>query len=65
MTIENVGTLEIEVQNFTVRSMPGYLLTVLSAPPNSLTSVVFARLAAAVAAMPASPPAPSPPTGGA
>lgn len=47
MLVENVGTIEIDVQNFTVRSMPGYLLTVLSAPPQSLTAVIFAQLAAA------------------
>ena len=31
MLVEGIGSLEIEVQNFGVRSMPGYLLTVLSA----------------------------------
>lgn len=50
MVIENVGTLEIELQNFAVRSMPGYLLTVLSAPRQSLTATVFAQLAASLAA---------------
>lgn len=56
MMIEDVGTLEIDVQNFAVRSMPGYLLTVLSAPPQSLTATIFARMAAAF-----NPPADNPP----
>lgn len=46
MVIPHVGTIEIEVQNFAVRSLPGHLLTVLSAPPNSLTAAVFSTLAA-------------------
>ena len=46
--IENVGEITIDLQNFTVRSMPGYLLTVLSAPPQSLTEHVFAHLAASL-----------------
>ena len=50
MEIENVGMLEVELQNLAVRSMPGYLLTVLSAPPNSLASAVFASLAASASA---------------
>lgn len=48
MVVKDVGTLKIDVQNFAVRSMPGYLLTVLSAPPRSLTGVVFAHLAASL-----------------
>ncbi|WEO76454.1 helix-turn-helix transcriptional regulator [Cryobacterium sp. SO2] len=48
MVVENVGTIEIEVQNFAVRSMPGYLLTVLAAPPQSLTAMVFSSLAASL-----------------
>lgn len=43
--VEGVGTLVIDIQNFAVRSMPGYLLTVLSAPADSLAAAVFARLA--------------------
>ncbi|SDZ43477.1 helix-turn-helix transcriptional regulator [Herbiconiux ginsengi] len=50
MVIENVGTIEIEVQNFAMRSMPGYLLTVLAAPPQSVTAVIFASLAASLTA---------------
>ncbi|MEJ3404157.1 helix-turn-helix transcriptional regulator [Rathayibacter sp. YIM 133350] len=49
MLVENVGTIEIDVQNFAVRSMPGYLLTVLSAPPESVTAMVFSDLAASLA----------------
>lgn len=45
MTIEGLGTLEIEVQNFGVRSMPGHLLTVLSAPPQSTASRIVSHLA--------------------
>jgi transcriptional regulator with XRE-family HTH domain len=50
MLIEDVGSIEIDVQNFAVRSMPGYLLTVLSAPPGSRTAAVFGHLAAMLAA---------------
>ena len=46
--LEEVGAIEMEVQNFTVRSMPGYLLTVLSAPPQSLTAAIFSQLAASL-----------------
>jgi len=55
LVVENVGTIEVEVQNFAVRSMPGYLLTVLSAPPQSLTATVFAHLAASLHAPAAQP----------
>ena len=48
MVIEKAGTVEIDVHNFAIRSMPGHLLTVLSAPPNSLTVKIFAALAASV-----------------
>ena len=47
MDVPGVGVLEIELQNLAVRSMPGYLLTVLSAPARSLTAVIFDQLAAA------------------
>ncbi len=50
MLVEGFGTIEIDLQNFAVRSMPGYLLTVLSAPPGSRTGAVFAHLAATLAA---------------
>jgi len=56
MLVEGIGSLEIEVQNFGVRSMPGYLLTVLSAPPKSAASELFEHLAATLTphdAMPA------------
>lgn len=43
--VEGVGTLEIEAQNFGVRSLPGYQLTVLSGAPGSLAATVFSRLA--------------------
>ena len=46
--IENVGLVTIDLQNFAVRSMPGYLLTVLSAPPQSLTAAIFSQLAASL-----------------
>ena len=52
MDVPGVGVLEIELQNLAVRSMPGYLLTVLSAPARSLTAVIFDQLAAATAGMP-------------
>jgi len=55
LVVENAGTIEVEVQNFAVRSMPGYLLTVLSAPPHSLTATVFAHLAASLGAPAAKP----------
>ena len=56
MTVEQIGTIEMDVQNFAVRSMPGYLLTVLSAPPQSITAMVFSRLAATLEApVPAQP----------
>lgn len=45
MEFEHFGTLPIDLQNFAVRSMPGYLLTVLSAPPESRTATVFEHLA--------------------
>jgi hypothetical protein len=48
MVIEGAGTVEIDAHNFAIRSMPGHLLTVLSAPPNSLTVKIFATLAASV-----------------
>jgi len=48
MVVEAVGAIEIDVQNFAVRSMPGYQLTVLSAPPQSITAMVFSRLAASL-----------------
>ena len=50
MVVENIGTLEVELANLAVRSMPGYLLTVLSAPPRSSTAIVFASLAASLKA---------------
>ena len=59
MVVEGIGTIEIEVQNFAVRSMPGYLLTVLSAPPQSLTAVVFQHLAASIGAPGTTPPDPT------
>lgn len=42
--IEGVGPISIDLQNLAVRSMPGYLLTVLSAPPQSVAARVFAGL---------------------
>ena len=48
--LEEVGSIEIDVQNLTVRSMPGYLLTVLSAPPKSAAAIVFSSLAASLRA---------------
>ncbi|KQX05218.1 MULTISPECIES: helix-turn-helix domain-containing protein [unclassified Leifsonia] len=48
MEIDDLGTIEIDLQNFAVRSMPGYLLTVLSAPPQSRTAAVFSHLAASL-----------------
>lgn len=50
MVIAGVGEIGIDVQNFAIRSMPGYLLTVLSAPPDSPTGSLFERLAASVPA---------------
>jgi len=50
MPVEGVGTLQIDVQNLAVRSLPGYLLTVLSAPPQSLAAKVFDTLAASIEA---------------
>lgn len=50
MEVENVGTMVIDAQNLAVRSMPGYLLTVLFGPPQSLTATVFAQLAASLEA---------------
>lgn len=46
--MEGVGAIEIEAQNFSVRSMPGHLLTVLAGPPGSAASALFAKLAAAL-----------------
>lgn len=43
--VEGVGEIPVDAQNFAVRSMPGYQLTVLSAPPGAVTAAVFARLA--------------------
>lgn len=48
--IDGVGEIEIEAQNFGVRSMPGHLLTVLSAPAGSTASALFAHLVASLAA---------------
>ena len=53
MAIEGLGTLEIDVQNFSVRSMPGCLLTVLSAPPQGTAARVFSHLADTLTAQPA------------
>ncbi|WP_158437753.1 helix-turn-helix domain-containing protein [Naasia lichenicola] len=44
MQIEGVGRISIDLQNLAVRSMPGYLLTVLSAPPQSIAARVFGSL---------------------
>lgn len=46
--VEGFGSIAVDAQNFAVRSMPGYQLTVLSAPPGELTEKVFAHLAAAL-----------------
>lgn len=54
MFVEGFGEIEIEGQNFGVRSLPGHQLTVLSAPPGSPTEAVFTVLAAsATRAVPA------------
>lgn len=42
---DGVGEIAIDAQNFAVRSMPGYQLTVLSAQPGGLGASLFARLA--------------------
>lgn len=42
---EGVGEIAIDAQNFAVRSMPGYQLTVLSAQPGGVGARLFARLA--------------------
>ncbi|HXH34122.1 MAG TPA: helix-turn-helix transcriptional regulator [Plantibacter sp.] len=48
MLVDGVGAIDIEVQNLAVRSMPGHVLTVLSAPAQSVTAAVFAGLAASL-----------------
>lgn len=48
MDIDAIGSIEIDLQNFAVRSMPGYLLTVLSAPPQSPAALAFSHLAASL-----------------
>lgn len=55
ITVEGVGTLEIEGQNFGVRSLPGYQVTVLAAPVRSRTESVFAQLAASIGSAAAAP----------
>lgn len=50
--VEGFGKIAVDAQNFAVRSMPGYQLTVLSAPPGAVTEQVFAHLAAALPATP-------------
>lgn len=50
MAVDGVGQVEIDVQNFAVHSMPGYLLTVLTAPPQSVAAMVFSHLAASLEA---------------
>ncbi|UIN31788.1 helix-turn-helix transcriptional regulator [Microbacterium binotii] len=42
--VEGLGTLDVEIQNFSVRSLPGYIMTVMAAPPRSLAATVFSRL---------------------
>ncbi|MDD7960780.1 helix-turn-helix domain-containing protein [Microbacterium thalli] len=49
IAVEGIGVLEVEGQNFGVRSLPGYQLTVLSGAPGSVTETVFGRLAASLA----------------
>lgn len=48
IAVEGIGVLEVEAQNFGVRSLPGYQLTVLSGAPGSVAETVFGRLAAAL-----------------
>lgn len=50
IAIDGIGEIPVDAQNFAVRSMPGYQLTVLSAPPTSITGAVFARLAQSIPA---------------
>ena len=45
LAFDGVGEIAIDAQNFAVRSMPGYQLTVLSAQPGGLGAEVFAHLA--------------------
>ncbi|AZH77005.1 transcriptional regulator [Microbacterium sp. Y-01] len=44
--IDGVGTIPVDAQNFAIRSIQGYQLTVLSAPSGTITESVFASLAA-------------------
>lgn len=48
--VEGLGTLDVEIQNFGVRSLPGYIMTVMAAPPQSLAATVFSRLVERLAA---------------
>ncbi|MGN6220611.1 MAG: helix-turn-helix domain-containing protein [Microbacterium sp.] len=59
--MEGAGRMPIDAQNFEVRSMAGHQLTVLSAPPGTVTEAVFARLAANLAGASATDAAPAAP----
>jgi len=59
--MEGAGSMPIDAQNFEVRSMAGHQLTVLSAPPGTVTEAVFARLAANLAGVSATHAAPAGP----
>lgn len=48
ITIDSFGEIALDAHNFAVRSLPGYQLTVLSAPPGSAAESLFAALAASV-----------------
>jgi len=48
IAIEGFGDVAIDAHNFAVRSLPGYQLTVLSAPPGGIAETLFAGLAASV-----------------
>ena len=48
IAIEGFGDVAIDAHNFAVRSLAGYQLTVLSAPPGGIAETLFAGLAASV-----------------
>ncbi|MFB7894278.1 helix-turn-helix domain-containing protein [Microbacterium sp. NPDC056044] len=50
IAVDGVGEIEVEGQNFAVRSLPGYQLTVMAAPPGSITESVFSRMSTALTA---------------
>ncbi|MBW9110705.1 helix-turn-helix domain-containing protein [Microbacterium trichothecenolyticum] len=53
IAVDGLGEIAVEGQNFGVRSLPGYQLTVMAAPPGSITEAVFSRMSTALTAAPA------------